>query len=260
MSNFKSFATYYDLLYQDKDYSFEAEYISKLLEKYAPKAKNILNMGCGSGAHDFELAKKNYVIDGIDLSENMIARAEKKRMNSPLKNQLTFSTGDIRHFANEKKYDAVISLFHVFSYLTSNEDLLLAAQAANKALDEEGILIFDCWFGPTILTEKPSIKIKRIQEKEIEMTRIAEPSMDFNTNTVRVDYTIFAKENGVAQNPITESHLLRYWFTPELEFILKQAGFKMLDYFAWMTEQKPDTNSWGAVFILKKDHPEKKIK
>ena len=36
---FEKYAKYYDLLYKDKDYKAESEYISSLIKKYMPKAK-----------------------------------------------------------------------------------------------------------------------------------------------------------------------------------------------------------------------------
>ena len=35
MSNFQEYANYYNLLYQDKDYQSEVDYIERLIKKYA---------------------------------------------------------------------------------------------------------------------------------------------------------------------------------------------------------------------------------
>ena len=56
MSVFKDYSNYYDLLYSDKDYEAEADYIDHLIQKNNPGAKTILNLGCGTGKHDFLLA------------------------------------------------------------------------------------------------------------------------------------------------------------------------------------------------------------
>jgi len=42
------------------------------------KSKNILDIGCGTGRHAMELAKRGYRVTGIDLSENQLERARQK--------------------------------------------------------------------------------------------------------------------------------------------------------------------------------------
>lgn len=79
MSIFEEYAYYYDLLYKDKDYIKEAKYIDKLLKEENENINYILNLGCGTGNHDTELHKLGYSIHGIDMSESMIAEANKKK-------------------------------------------------------------------------------------------------------------------------------------------------------------------------------------
>ncbi|OXS77038.1 hypothetical protein B1B04_01145 [Lysinibacillus sp. KCTC 33748] len=76
MSNFNQYAEYYDLLYKDKDYIQEANYIDSLLQKYSSNTKSILELGCGTGKHAIILGKKGYKVHGVDLSEGMIREAK----------------------------------------------------------------------------------------------------------------------------------------------------------------------------------------
>ena len=48
----------HDLLYRDKQYEKECDFIIKILNKIAPKAKKILELGCGTGKHARLLAKR----------------------------------------------------------------------------------------------------------------------------------------------------------------------------------------------------------
>ena len=65
---FAKYSEYYDLIYTDKDYQKEVDYIDQLIQKYHPKAKTILDLGCGTGVHANLLAAKGYRVMGIDLS------------------------------------------------------------------------------------------------------------------------------------------------------------------------------------------------
>ncbi|MDW8288418.1 MAG: class I SAM-dependent methyltransferase, partial [Flammeovirgaceae bacterium] len=145
MKIFDIYSEYYDLLYKDKDYQKESEYIHQLIQQYHPSAQTLLNLGCGTGRHDYELAKVGYKITGIDLSDKMINKAIE---NTPhhLKDKVKFFQGDARNSNLNEKFDVVLALFHVMSYQTTNEDISAFFNTAKNHLKPEGIFIFDCWY------------------------------------------------------------------------------------------------------------------
>jgi len=48
---FERYAAYYDLLYRDKDYAAEVDYVLHTLHEAAPQIKAVLELGCGTGRH-----------------------------------------------------------------------------------------------------------------------------------------------------------------------------------------------------------------
>jgi ubiquinone/menaquinone biosynthesis C-methylase UbiE len=58
MSNFRKYASYYDLLYRDKDYSAEVVYIDSLVRRHCPESHYILELGSGTGRHALLLAQR----------------------------------------------------------------------------------------------------------------------------------------------------------------------------------------------------------
>ena len=191
MSNFHLYAKYYDLLYQNKDYEGEAFYIEKLIqENINRKVTTILNLGCGTGKHDFHFIESGYEITGVDLSEEMISQAKETLSNKYPSTTSSFIVADIRTVRTQTKYDAIISLFHVASYQTTNSDILSMFETANQHLKEDGIFIFDCWYGPAVLTHRPEVRIKRLENEQISVTRIAEPQFHPNQNVVTVNYEV----------------------------------------------------------------------
>ena len=143
MGQFKDYAYYYNAFYQDKDYAQEAKTVATLLDKYDNQIKNVLVYGCGTGNHDIELAKLGYQCHGIDLSSEMISIAKKKAEEEQLDS--TYEVADIRAYEPSKQYDAVISLFHVMSYQTGNNDIKNAFKSARQGLRKGGLLLFDVW-------------------------------------------------------------------------------------------------------------------
>lgn len=247
MTVFGKYSDFYDLLYKDKDYKKEVEYIDNLIKKYKKNSKTILDLGCGTGTHDILLSQKNYLITGVDQSQEMIDIANKKSNN-----KLNLVKSDIRSLNLEKKFDVITSLFHVISYMTNNEDLDNFFQVCSKHLKKNGILIFDCWYGPAVLNIKPEIKIKRIVNKKLLITRTAKSTLYENKNLVNVQYNIkvkHKKNNSCAS--FSEEHNMRYLFLPEIKNLAKKYHFEMICAGEWLTNKPPSISSWGVYCVLR---------
>ena len=113
---FNAYSRYYDLLYRDKNYAGETAYISNLLSRHSIAKGDLLEFGSGTGKHGGLLAAQGYTVHGIERSADMVGAAE-------IAPGFTCQQGDIAHTRMGRQYDAVLSLFHVMSYQTSNEQL-----------------------------------------------------------------------------------------------------------------------------------------
>ncbi len=252
MSVFEKYARYYHLLYRDKDYAGEVKFVHHLLQSQAPTARSLLELGCGTGAHAVLLAREGYEVHGIDQSAEMLEQAQQRILTlSPAhKSKLQFSQGDIRTVRLQRKFDAVISLFHVFSYQVTNEDLQSAFATAKAHLHPGGILIFDCWYGPAVLTERPTIRVKRLEDEDIIVTRIAQPKMHANDNVVDVNYQVFIKKIDTNSfEELQETHRMRYLFKPEVEYFLSQNQMILNQWGEWMTGKEPGFDTWSVYFL-----------
>lgn len=252
---FDSYARYYDLLYRDKDYAGESEYVASHIRKQIPKAKRILELGCGTGAHAEHLARMGYTVHGVDMSEAMLARAEARKAILPpeMADRLSFSLGDVRTIRTGETYDAVISLFHVMSYQTSNTDLEAAFDTAAVHLESGGLFLFDFWYGPAVLTQKPEVRVKWLEDEEIKVTRIAEPEMHVLENTVDVNYTVFIEvKTSMLVEQVKETHRMRYLFLPELVRFADVDTWSDFKSFGWMKLQALHQDDWSGIVVTTK--------
>lgn len=255
MEVFGAYSKYYDLLYKDKDYKSEADFVHGLIQKYAPDAKTILDLGCGTGKHDLLFAQKGYQVTGIDISAEMISIA--KTSLSSLKSEHfippKFLLMDIRTVQLNEKFDSVISLFHVMSYQVTNDDVIATLETASRHLNQEGIFIFDCWYGPGVLTDPPTVRLNEIENKDMAVTRLAKPTVHFHRNIVDVNYHVFVRDK-ISQNvdELKECHKMRYFFKPEIELFLKRADFELLDFVEFMKNTPPGKGKWNACFVCRK--------
>ena len=164
-----------------------------------------------------------YTVHGIDISETMLARAEARRaaLPSELAGRLSFSHGDIRSVRTSALYDAVVSLFHVISYQTTNADLEAVFETASVHLQSGGLFLFDFWHGSAVLTQLPEVRIKQLEDRDIKIARnMAEPELHADEDVVAVIYTVFIEEKTSEKvMQIEETHRMRYLFLPEIELL-----------------------------------------
>lgn len=255
MTVFDEYSHYYDLLYRDKDYSAEVLYLVKYLRRYAPSAHRLLELGCGTGAHAAALVEQGYDVTGIDLSEGMLARAQERRARCApaIQAKCRFSVGDAREVRIGSQFDAVLALFHVASYQTSNADLLRMFTTAAEHLAPGGLFLFDFWYGPAVLSERPSVRVKDLENDLIRVTRIAEPQLNENENTVEVRYRVLVERKADGHvTRLQESHLMRYLFLPEIDVLLERTGMRRVCATGWLTDEKPSAATWSGFCIAQK--------
>ena len=191
---FQRYSEYYDLLYRDKDYEAEADYVARTLRSVSSQARQLLEFGSGTGRHGRLLAGRGFDVFGIERSESMVAEALRTaHSSSHISGSFDCKKGDIKTVELDRVFDAVISLFHVVSYQTSNLDLVATFGNAARHLSAGGIFLFDVWHGPAVLRERPSVRVKRMEDENIRLTRIAEPELDVNAGVVTVNYTVLAE-------------------------------------------------------------------
>jgi 2-polyprenyl-3-methyl-5-hydroxy-6-metoxy-1,4-benzoquinol methylase len=227
MNVFVNYAKYYDLLYKDKDYEGECDFIEQTFQKYSKlKVKNILELGCGTGGHAIPLARRKYEITGLDASTVMLNTAKEKRSKLGLKIDFRFS--DIRDFKLDKKYDSIICMFAALNYLTQNKELEKTLKNVREHLNEEGLFIIDIWNGLAVMRILPSTRVKIIEKGRTKIIRAVEPELDAVNHLCRNHYTMLVLEEDKLVEEIKETHVIRYFFPQEITHYIEQAGFEVL--------------------------------
>ncbi|SOD18644.1 class I SAM-dependent DNA methyltransferase [Pedobacter xixiisoli] len=246
--NFEKIGEYYDLFYQSKPYEDEVVYLDKQIKTLHPDAKTVVDLGSGTGVHAKLLHQKGYNVHGIEISEKMFNIA-----NREAKTGLSFQNADIRSFKSETKFDIALSLFHVISYLNDNQSLIEAFQNINQHLHQGGLFIFDVWYSPAVYHQKPETRVKRLEQGEVSIVRIAESTMHISKNMVEVNYEILIKSFETDETDrLTETHNMRHFSTPEIELLAKLTNFELLSSEEFLTGKAPSEDTWGVCYILKK--------
>lgn len=240
---FDNYSKYYDLLYEDKDYSKEADYIYSLIEKFAPNSKTILELGCGTGKHAKLLSERHGLdILGVDMSEKMLQRAKELGVNCEL--------GDVRTFKCDKQFDTILSLFHVVSYQNSDNDVLNNFKTVSSHLKQGGVFVFDVWYKPAVLAQLPEKRVKVMENDEIKVIRHCKPEHFPEKSIVEVNYDIeIVDKLNNQMEKVNEKHSMRYFSEDELKDFANRFGLDIIDSEEWLSGQEPCDKTWGVCFI-----------
>ena len=252
---FEKYAQYYDLLYKDKDYQKETEYILSLLKKYHPESEKILEFGSGSGIHGRLLANAGLKVSGIERSQQMIDLGLSTRKKGDIQNtNFSCTKGDCTSIFIGDYFDAVISIFHVLSYQTSDEKVIAMLKNAHRQMNQGGIFIFDYWYAPAVWHIGPTLRVKRVSNNQLAITRIAEPKYFREQNIVQVNYQTFVEDLTSSHiSEIKETHEMRAFETDEIEEFAYQTGFTLLHSEEWVTGHTSSKETWGVCTVLQKN-------
>ena len=255
MKAFDLYAAYYDLLYRDKDYESEVAYVTDLLCKAGPTPNTVLELGCGTGGHADGLAKRGFSVHGIDSSAAMIERAHRRAdLLTHSAHVPRFEQADIRKYRAAVTFDAVISLFHVMSYQTSNSDQDESLSTARAHLERGGVLFFDFWYGPAVLSDRPRVVTKEVSDERIAVRRETRPKVHVNENCVEVRFDVYitSRLDGRSEH-VVETHMMRYLFLPEIEQRLRSCNFRLLHAYRWMSKEQLSDKSWYGCVVAAAD-------
>lgn len=247
MTTFGTYSRYYNLLYREKDYVGETTFIFQTLGHTGHFPRSLLDLGCGTGRHAKEMVKRGVVVTGVDRSASMLNMSDSPIGSLSEMSNPTLLEGDARTLRLGHTFDAVTSLFHVMSYQTETDDALAIFRTARAHLKPGGVFLFDFWFGPCVLHERPSQRVKTLEDSAIRLRRTATPTLfeDRHVINVHYDMELTTKADGsVCQ--FSEDHLMRYWFLPELRELAVSASFIVLAEGAWMSSTAPSNQDWSA--------------
>lgn len=104
-----------------------------------------LELGCGTGRLLIKIARAGFSIDGIDLSDSMLARCESKLRDEPLavRELATIRKADMTAFDLGKTYALCIAPFRCFAHLIRTEDQLACLAAVHRHLRPGGTFVLD---------------------------------------------------------------------------------------------------------------------
>lgn len=244
--NFEKYADpeMYDHLYEgyQKD-------LNVILE-WAKPGQSIIELACGTGRLTIPMAKRGFQMVGVDLHEGMLERAKQKakeqmvsiefllqdctKLNLPVKSSIVFMTGNsFQHFLTNAVQDALL-------------------QSVRQHLVKDGVFIFDT--RNPLLHELATVDEYEQQYSDKNGNQIIELHREeYNSMTqilhCRTDRQIYRGETLIANEQ--DGISLRYSFPLEMERVLKNNGFEILQVYGDWDKNELNAKSISMVYVCK---------
>ena len=138
---YDAFASAYDALNSDADYTAMADHIDKVFARSnIPRSSLVLDLGCGTGMLTRELDARGYDMTGVDSSEEMLGKAYE---NSAQSGKILYLCQDITEFELYGTVAAAVCTTDTLNHLTDDESVAKVFSLLHNYLDPGGIFIFD---------------------------------------------------------------------------------------------------------------------
>jgi ubiquinone/menaquinone biosynthesis C-methylase UbiE len=252
LSKYVDYAEYYDF-----DHPFTDDIPFYL--KYAKETGGpILELACGTGRIILPLAKENYIIYGIDLSENMLAVARKKLKEQELEHNVTLiDTSMIDFDLDEKAFALAFIAARSFMHLYSQEDQISCLESIFRHLRPGGLLIIDI-YSPNLelLTQPINSDFKERKNYVLPNAHRVSSKYRFigndilnQINKAELLFEEYDIQGNLVQAKTVPMHT-RYTFRFEMQMLLERVGFKVLNIFK--DYEKRNYDGTGEIITISK--------
>ena len=247
MSAYEKFAQVYDLFMDNIDYEGWAEYVTDRLREYEITDGLVLELGCGTGTMTGLLAGKGYDMIGVDNSEEMLAEAMEKRVESG--QDILYLLQDMQEFELYGTVRAVISVCDSLNYITEKEELLEVFRLVNIYLDPGGVFLFDM---NTLHKYRDILGDTTIAENRDEGSFIWDNTFDPEKNLNIYELAVFLPREDGLYEKCEELHCQKAYTREEIEELLKEAGLKLMAVYDAYT-MNPATEDSERLFFMARE-------
>ena len=189
----------------------------------------LLDAGCGTGRYAGELARRGYVVEGVDRSSELIETARQSVRGHG--DSVSFRVGDLLALPLAR-YDGILCR-GVLNDLLDDDARLSVFAAFAAALRRPGVLILDVreWQATRDRKQREPIFRKRVLTDRGELTFTSTTELDPERQQLLLSET-HTLVNDAGEHSSDYRFVMRCWTRSELESALVRSGFGSLAYFA----------------------------
>lgn len=226
----------------------ECDFIEKEINHN--KSLNIIDIGCGTGRHSIELAKRGYSMTGIDLSASLLEKAREKAEQVGLK--IEFLQHDARNLPFNKQFDVAIMMCEGgFPLMETDEMNYEILRNVSTSLKDNAKFIFTTLNGLFPVFNS----IEEFCASNTDDGNATYHNNNFDFMTFR-DYNITKVVDNNGEEKELECNE-RYYIPSEITWLLKTLGFTKIEIFgaklgAFSREDKLTTGDFEMLVVAER--------
>jgi len=252
MKAYNKSAKYYDLIYRDKDYGIECDFLEEIFARFCKnKPRTLLDMACGTGNHAIELAKRGYHLTAIDSSPQMISIAMSKMKRWGL--AINFKEMAMQEMKFDSKFDIIICMFSSIDYLVDYADLKKVLSNVYAHLKKEGLFVFDFWSGFALYSSFSPTRVKIVENKGLKVIRVSNTVVKPIQQLCEIDSHYIILQEGQVIDEFREKHIKRFSFPLEMKNYLLDTGFEVRCICPFLDlDRQVDDRDWYIAIVAQK--------
>jgi 2-polyprenyl-3-methyl-5-hydroxy-6-metoxy-1,4-benzoquinol methylase len=186
------------------------------------RSLRVLDVGCGTGRHSIELARRGYTVTGVDLSSSLLGRARQKAVETGV--SVTFLHHDARELHYTGEFDAALLICEgAFPLMETDEMNFQILRGVRKALRSPGRLILT-----TLNALYPlSHSVEELLNADAPEARSFKSTFDLLTFRMTSIFE-FTDDNGVKKSLHCNE---RYYAPAEISWLLVSLGFRGVEVY-----------------------------
>jgi SAM-dependent methyltransferase len=200
-----------------RDYRAEAAEVARRARDRAPRAASLLDVACGTGSHLRFFAEAFDHVEGLEISEPMLARA---RACLP---GVRLHRGDMRDFDLGRTFDVVTCMTGSIGYAATPRELERVLRAFARHLAPGGVVVVDpWWFRERFVDGYVSADVVEVDGRTL--ARVSHSRLEGAASRVDVHY--LRAEPGSGVRHFAETHLISLFTRRQYETAFTEAGFR----------------------------------
>lgn len=248
MSDYSGFAPYYDRFTGNVDYPARARYFDTVIRRYAPGAKLVLDLACGTGSLTFELEKLGYDMIGADGSWEMLSIAAEKR--GAQKSEALLLCQEMRALDLYGTVDAVVCALDSLNHILDEEELREVFRKVSLFSNPGACFVFDV---NTPYKHREILGDNSFVYEDDGALCVWRNSYDPEGDTVDITLDFFEHEDehGLYRRSTSEFSE-RAWPPEDLRSMLEESGFLVEAVFDEDSFLPPCPESQRIIFVARK--------